>query len=120
MAHFFLLCNVLIGKCLTLFPDPYVELRISVESFDILSSTTNQLTQSVFYKTPSQGREISVSFHRCTEKVLEKNLSSLCIARNIKTHRRCRTKTASTHICLHSLEFYSCLSPFFFFFMQSS
>lgn len=80
MAHFFLLCNVLIVKCLTLFPDPYVELRISVESFDILSSTTNQLTQSVFYKTPSQGREISVSFHRCTEKVLEKNLSSLCIA----------------------------------------
>lgn len=25
MAHFFLLCNVLIVKCLTLFPDPYVE-----------------------------------------------------------------------------------------------
>lgn len=25
MAHFFLLCNVLIVKCLTLFPDPYVK-----------------------------------------------------------------------------------------------
>lgn len=25
MAHFFLLCNVLIVKCLTLFPDPYIE-----------------------------------------------------------------------------------------------
>lgn len=121
MAHFFLLCNVLIVKCLTLFPDPYVEQILTENSCVFLQKVLTfchppqiNLHSQCFYKTPSQGCEISVSFHRCTEKVLEKNLSSQCIARNIKTHRRCRTKTVLIFVYIPWNFTLACLRFFFY------
>lgn len=119
MAHFFLLCNVLIVKCLTLFPDPYVEQILTENSCVFLQKVLTfchppqiNLHSQCFTRPQVKAAKSLSHFTGALRRFQRKTCQACALLETLK-HQKMQNQN-STHICLHSLEFYSCLSPFFF------
>lgn len=119
MAHFFLLCNVLIVKCLTLFPDPYIEQILTENSCVFLQKVLTfchppqiNLHSQCFTRPQVKAAKSLSHFTGALRRFQRKTCQACALLETLK-HQKMQNQN-STHIRLHSLEFYSCLSPVFF------
>lgn len=121
MAHFFLLCNVLIVKCLTLFPDPYVEQILTENSCVFLQKVLTfchppqiNLHSQCFTRPQVKAAKSLSLFTGALRRFQRKTCQACALLETLKHTEDAETKTVLIFVYIPWNFTLACLRFFFF------